>query len=430
MVSMEKICEQDVDILTDDINCYDYPELYDQSASLRRSNILIKSRYRATMLESKMLALTMYRCQQLGGRSVSFNTSDLKALLHLEENNSYIYSQLKTMAAALVDHKFYVEESRQKWAFYSFLEAAEYENGTMTLTLSEPAYRYLTELSSNYTAMRMPILLSYGESGNGKKANRQNFSLRIYELLKVNAFRLTQHRATFSCRLSLMDLKLTCGIISADDPGVREIIAKNPGNLNVALEKYVSKKENSSYARWSDFERRILRVAQQDMSKTDILMQYKPVRSGRGGRVTEVIFTISRNPDYSGEIKDMRPDITMVERVSELVSGKLRTKTILKILSVAGNDIEKIERAVKVANAQKSPIKNLAGFLIKAIQEEWELEDLTNYVPQQYGLMYEMGMQAKNKKGRGRKTSKNPFNNFEQNEYNFEQLELELLQSN
>jgi hypothetical protein len=126
----------------------------------------------------------------------------------------------------------------------------------------------------------------------------------------------------------------------------------------------------------------------------------------------------------------MRPDITMVERVSELVSGKLRTKTILKILSVAGNDIEKIERAVGVANAQKSPIKNLAGFLIKAIQEEWELEDLTNYVPQQYGLMYEMGMQAKNKKGRGRKTSKNPFNNFEQNEYNFEQLELELLQSN
>ena len=425
---MEKLREQDVDVLSEDNLCYDYPELYDQSASLRRSNILIKSRYRATMLESKMLSLTMYRCQQLGGRSVRFSTSDLKVLLHLEENNSYIYSQLKSIAAALVDHKFYVEESRQKWAFYSFLEAAEYENGTMTLTLSEPAYRYLTELSSSYTAMQMPLLLSYGE--NGKKANRQNFSLRIYELLKVHSFRLTRDKTSYSCKYSLTDLKLTCGVISADDPGVRDIIAKNPGNLNIALEKYVSKKENCSYSRWSDFERRILRVAQEDMSHTDINMQYRPIRSGRGGKVTDVVFTISRNPDYNGEVKEIRPDITMIERVSEMVDGRLRTKTIMKLLSVAGNDMEKIENAVRIAKSYKEPIKNLAGFLVKAIQEEWEMEGLTNYVPQQYGLMHEMGMQAKNRKRKSGRPSKNPFNDFEQNEYDFEQLELELLKSN
>lgn len=418
---------------------YDYPELYDQNSTLKRSNVLIKSRYRGTLLESKLLALSMYRIQRARQsntcsdtpsrqtRQCRFTTSELKALLYLDEGNSYVYSRLKTVASNLIDHKFFIEDvERQRWAYYALLEAAEYENGVMTLTLSESAWKHLTKLQSNWTGMAMPILLGFGVNTEKGKAGRQNFTYRIYEILRTHLFRCTSARETFRIKYYLADLKITLGVISPDDPGVRDAILKNPGDMELALDKYASKKGNSSYSRWSDFERRILRVAQEECKSTDLLFTYQPVRTGRGGRVTEIIFTIMRNPDYKLE-KDtnIAPDVTLVEQVSEMLDGRLRTKTVMRLLSVAGNDLEKIRRAIVVAEAQKEPIKNLAGFLIRAIQESWEVEDATSYVPRGHGLMYEM--QPARKKKRDAAQKKNPFNNFEQNEYDFEQLELELL---
>ena len=300
----------------------------------------------------------------------------------------------------------------------------------MRLTLSEPAFRYITSLSTNFTSMEMPILLSFGINSENGKANRQNFTYRIYELMKTHLFRVTEHRPVYKCKYFLMDLKLSIGVISPDDPGVKEAITKNPGDMTIALDKYISKKGNSSYARWSDFERRILRVAQEEVKSTDLLFDYRPVRSGRGGRVTEVIFMISRNPEYHDDImQNYKPDVTLVDQVSELLGGKLRTKTILRLLSVAGNDVDKIKHAIQVADSQKRPIRNLAGFLTKAIQEEWEIESSTSYIPRGKGLMYEMQQEfaVKPKKGRPKRQTKNPFNDFEQNTYDFEQLELEIL---
>ena len=69
---IETIKRENIDVLDEEDLYFDYPELYDNRASLKRSNVLIKSRYRATMLESKTLALCMYRCQQAGSRSVRF----------------------------------------------------------------------------------------------------------------------------------------------------------------------------------------------------------------------------------------------------------------------------------------------------------------------------------------------------------------------
>ena len=417
----------DVDILDEEELLYNYPELYDNNALLRRSNVLIKSRFRATMVESKMLILTMYRCQQIGNRSVSFTANDLKTLLHLDDN-SYIYTQLKTIASHLIDHKFYIEESRSKWAFYSFFEAAEYENGTMRLTLSEAAYRHITALQTNYTSMELPVLLSFGIEKD--KPNRQNFSLRIYELMKTYLFHVTEARPTYRCRYFLQDLKLSIGAISPDDPGVRDAIIKNPGNYTIDLNKYASKKENSSYSRWTDFDRRVLRVAADECNKsTDIYIEYSPVRSGKGGKVTEVIFTISKNPNYVSEkVKDIKPDITLVEQVHEMLGGKVRTKTIMKLLSAAGNDIERIRRAALIASKQQDTIRNLSGFLLKAIQEEWEYDDMTGNYPMKFGLMKEIGTENKKRRlGTKIVKSRNAFNNFEQNEYDFEQLELDLL---
>lgn len=426
-----EVCDVEIVDEGDDLfGYYDYPELYDQNSMLKRSNVLIRSRYRASILESKLLALTMYRCQRTDAENPSrrcrFTTNELKALLHLDDDNSYIYIRLKNIASSLIDHKFFIEDTdRQKWGFYALIEAAEYDNGIMTLTLSESALKHITRLQSNWTGMAMPILLGFGVGADKKKAIRQNFSFRIYEILRTHLYHVTPARPSFRIKYFLSDLKLTTGVISPDDPGVRDAILRNPGDMEISLEKWV-KKGNSSYSRWSDFERRVLREAQEECRTTDLLFTYEPVRTGRGGKVTEVVFTITRNPDYKLE-KDANvpPDVTLVERVSEMLGGRLRAKTIMRLLSVAGNDIEKIRQALMIADSYTKPIDNLYGFLKRAIQEAWEAEDITNYIPRGRGVMYDM--QPAKVKAKESAQKKNSFNDFEQNKYDFEQLELQLL---
>lgn len=429
---------KDIEVIDNDLyefgeNDYYYPELYDDHASLRRNNVLIRARYKATALETKILFLTMYRCQQNQTRRVSFTTFDLKVLLRLEDRNTYTYSLLKSVASNLIDHKFYIEEGKSKWGFYSFLESAEYENGTMRLTLSEPAYKHLTvlQLQSGYTSMNMPLLLSIGTSG--KKNLRQNYTIRLYEMMKLNLFHVTQARPRYRFKHSLNDVRISIGIVDPSDPGIKEALMKGT-NLSAEIDRYVAKKESHSFSRWTDLERRVLRVAQEDINaNTDVYMEFSPIKVGRGGKVTEVCFTISRNPNYKGSaVTERKPDITLVEKVSEITEGKVRVKTILKLLSEAGNDIERIRKAMCLANAQKSPIQNLSGFLIKAIREEWAWDDTVNNIPTKYAMIKDLS-KALQSTEKERKTKivkdKNPFNNFEQNVYDFEQLEFELLKN-
>ena len=86
------------------------------------------------------------------------------------------------------------------------------------------------------------------------------------------------------------------------------------------------------------------------------------------------------------------------------------------------SNIKEIQQAIAVADSSKKPINDLYKFLCRAIREEWEVEEVVGYIPRGHGVMYDM--QPARKKSSEYARRKNPFNNFEQNEYDFEQLEL------
>lgn len=86
-----------------------------------------------------------------------------------------------------------------------------------------------------------------------------------------------------------------------------------------------------------------------------------------------------------------------------MIEENLSFKDIKAICKASNYDIEKIRNAYNIA--QETPnITNLVGFMIKAIQEEYT-------VPVK-------------KKGRPKK---NKFNNFDERQYNFDDLEKGIL---
>ncbi|MBO4617489.1 MAG: hypothetical protein J5717_09040 [Lachnospiraceae bacterium] len=91
---------------------------------------------------------------------------------------------------------------------------------------------------------------------------------------------------------------------------------------------------------------------------------------------------------------------------NELFKGlKLKDSDIKKILSVSKNDISKCKRAIDMLNSQTVPIRNVTGWLIKAIQEDYQPIHKEPF------------------------TRKNSFNEFIHHNYDFAEIEHMVLNS-
>ncbi len=94
--------------------------------------------------------------------------------------------------------------------------------------------------------------------------------------------------------------------------------------------------------------------------------------------------------------------------LKDLIKEKLTAKDLRAIAKAADWDKEKIEAAYEIACACAAPIPNLTGFLVAAIKNEYQ--------------------KPVAKEQSGEPKSKNRFNNFEQREYDYADLEKRLLQ--
>lgn len=405
---------------------------------LARSNVLISSRFKSSLLENKLLNLSIYSVQKgKNGLTATFTTSQLRDILGLK-NSSNIYQQIRDASDALTDHKFILDDPKNKrFLIANLVTTAAYNNGELKVVFNERVMPYITNLKSNFTTTRLSILLSFGN--NKSHATRNNYSMRIYELLQQFAYCLTPDHPEHSVRYTLSDLKFSIGIVDVDSPEVRKALNAGMSSDDI-VDRYT---EKSMFSRWTDFKNRCLIPAQKEINeKTDLMVtDIEPVRSGLGGKVTSVVFHIKNNPNYlSEEIEApvMKADINLVAQVGTMIP-ELNVPAIMKLLSVAGNDVARIEKSYRLSRKYKN-IHNLEAWLIKAVQEGWEAEsvqdggssdmryiralELDDLLEEQ--LNKAVGKDSR-KKTRKDKSQTIAANDFEQREYDYEALERALL---
>ena len=110
---------------------------------------------------------------------------------------------------------------------------------------------------------------------------------------------------------------------------------------------------------------------------------------------------------------------------------------ILKTYTSDAEYVKRIKKAYFLSKQQSEPINNLVGWLIKAIEEDWA----QNSVKTVRGLGYSQIADYTNevivdavevppkKKPKTRTTKKNSFNDFEQRDYDYDDLEKQLLKA-
>lgn len=332
--------------------------------TLTRSNQLILSRYSATLMENKMMALALKRVRpnEEGNPTVTFTTDEIRHLTNTRGNG--FYDLLKKAAAGLMNKMIYMEdEGSHSFVFINLVHKAEFREGIFTVVFTAECKKYLYGLKSNFTSIPLTTLFSF----------KNNYAYRLYEILKVRAYEIKKAGQALEITYPLSDLKLQLNCVNTEDTKVKmELMKPHPDYDKIVNTLNTEKKLKD----WYEFRRWVLDKAVKEINEiTDLLVKYEPIRTGRGGKTTGVRFFLQKKETIDIVAEDMsisqkgRGQKALIEEVRSIMDAvKLSKKDCLSLLEASQEDLDKIREAYSLAKKQVD-IKNIVGWMICAIKE-------------------------------------------------------------
>ena len=367
-----------------------------------KSNFLISAKYRSSLLENKITAISLAKIQKSeyteenGCITCHIPASELKELLN--GNDGSFYSQLEPVAQSMTSRSIGMSDpERGTFHYMAAITNADYENGVFTMRFNSEFKQYISNLKSNFTILELPVMLKF----------KSVYSFRLYELLTSKCYYPRGVKkipdGVFKINFNLSELKLSMGVVNAELDAVRrELNNKEKPDYDKAVEKSPEKRFNN----WYEFRRRVLNVAVEEINeKTELTVDFEPAKGGRGGKVHGVTFYVQeKRSEFAEEIVEPEKRELSSDEKEEIIyeMGQLfapeglRRNDIKAICEAANYDPAAIKSARDLLLTNKN-VDNIVGWLISCIKE---------------GYVRNGFQQDRNTNG----TSKGSFGDFEQRE--------------
>ncbi len=340
--------------------------------TITRSNQLVLSRFNAPLLETKVLALgmTLWQLQGPSSEKVEFTVEQLHGFTGIKKN-SYLYSSLKKVATGLMKLTILEEDPiEHKFRFNVIVPTAEFSNGIFTIYFNPKLKPHLYNLKSNFSKMRLSILMGFDN------AKKNNYAYRLYEILRVFLYQCKEPRNKFYVKYSVAEFISQIGLIDLRDEKISNAIsARSAVDWNHIVYEVAGFKMP-----WYNIERRIIIPALQEINETtDIHVEYTTERHGHGGTVTDIIFQITKNQKFleeernrtAGEEENI-PDEAMIIALENMIDFQISSSDAINLLKAAENDLVRVEKAYQLMCKQRTGIRRPVPWLLKAIKEGWE----------------------------------------------------------
>lgn len=334
--------------------------------NLTRSNQLILSRYSATLIENKMMALALKRVRpnEEGNPTVTFTTDEIRYLTNTKGNG--FYDLLKKAAAGLMNKMIYMEdEESHSFIFINLVHKAEFREGIFTVVFTAECKKYLYGLKSNFTSIPLTTLFSF----------KNNHAYRLYEILKVRAYEIKRKGQILQITYALSDLKLQLNCVNTEDTKVKMELMKPHPDYDKIVNKLNTEKKLKD---WYEFRRWVLDKAVKEINEiTDLLVRYEPIRTGRGGKTTGVRFFLQKKEEIEVLAADNNILLPKKEKSQDVLIEEVRKifdkvtlskKDCVSLLKASQKNLDKIQEAYDLAKKQVD-IKNIVGWMICAIKE-------------------------------------------------------------
>lgn len=373
----------------------------------RKSNYLIKAKYKMSLTSEKLFAISLSRLKENfnndGKMSVTITKGELRKLLARQDkdgncviDDGNIYRQLLDAANSLHLLAIYIQNDNKKhFHIENIYQTINYNNSDLYFEFNPNIRNYVIELKDNFTVLNLPTMLRF----------TRNYSYRLYEILKSKCYYpkyvpTGQRTDKFQFRLDLLELKFTIGVLNAKDEKVIKLFNSENPPMDVYKRAYdILKKDDEGktkdkkvkYDTWKDFKVRVLDPSVEEINeKTDIYVEYTLGRGARG-RVIDIEFHVELSGNIPGlcmrkeksaeEIEDFLDDMRIIMPVV------IKTKDLRTIAEAAEYDMDKIKKAVDLCN-KAGNIENVVGFIITAIKEnytniskhgKWEFSEKQDY---------------------------------------------------
>lgn len=355
----------------------------------RKSNYLIKAKYKMSLTSEKLFAISLSRLRENfenGGKmSVTITKSELRKLLAKQDkdgnsiiDDGNIYRQLLEAANSLHLLAIYIQnDSKKHFHIENIYHTINYNDSDLYFEFNPNIRNYVIELKDNFTVLNLPTMLRF----------TRNYSYRLYEILKSKCYYpkyvpIEQRTDKFQFRLDLLELKFTIGVLDAKDEKVIKLFHSENPTMDVYKKAYdILKKDDEGktkdrkvkYDTWKDFKTRVLDPSVEEINeKTDIHVEYT-LGKGARGRVVDIEFHVDLCKDISvlelkkktsEEIEDFLDDMRMI------IPLVIKTKDLKAIAEASDYNIDKIKKAVQLYQ-HAGNVENVVGFLISAIRENY-----------------------------------------------------------
>ncbi|MBP3663671.1 MAG: replication initiation protein [Tyzzerella sp.] len=366
-----------------------------QRDMVSRSNVLIESKSSTSLFERKLLNIAIAKATIVDGELIaSVSTKDIKDYLHISGNS--IYTRLKEASKETLGHVVSIEdEGNENFIMFNVVNKCEYRDGVFTTRFTKEMKPHIYNLKKDYTRMSLDVLCSF----------KSLFTTRIYEILRTQYYRFEKEQTEEIIvpkppkkAYSLPELKFTLNVVDANaSKTVKRLVEQ--GKFEEALEEI----KDASFDDWRNFRRKVLEVAKKELEESEyseICFDYEPVKVGKGGKVTGVIFKVRKNPNCTHhsdlwrirneEMLEIIPDVLeakrpeiqegMILEVADIFGNEQITIQDIKNLIIASEfDVDAIKKAFKMAKEQKF-IGNLVGWMRSCLEEKWyEKESLPKF---------------------------------------------------
>jgi len=367
-----------------------YPMIYRKSNYAVMANDIIKGKQEMTLQEAKIIRLliTQVAKEDRDLKTYTVNIKELGEFLGISVSN--LYRDVFDLCDRLLDRKIKIESKKdnkkEAWVIFHWLQLAQYDgHGQLTLMLSEQVKPYVLELDKWFTKYRYENIL----------AMNSFYAIRLYELLKMTInmsakskndftqFKIDYLRNYFSCEskfLRISDFKR-----KVIEIGIREI--NNRSDLFVSVE-YIKTKRTITDVKF---------YIKNVVIKTKEVKAQKNIEAKQESELEEVV---ERELIQQQEYLD-----DLIDTVRLFIKEPLKTKEIKTLLLVANNNVSLIKEKYNIAK-QQLHINNLTAWLISAIKND-----------------YAEPVEAKSNKPIITTQKVNRFVNYEQDDWDFDELE-------
>ncbi|GAA0748777.1 replication initiation protein [Clostridium oceanicum] len=304
----------------------------DKKYLVTKSNYFIMNCNYDLSLEEQKIILTLASMVQPNDEEFKpyiFKIADFMKLLGIETKTKY--TEIPKITKNLMKKVFEIQEGN-RIIQTAWVSGVIYEKGTgmVTLKFNPDLKPYMLQLKEKFTQYQLANILSM----------KSKYSPRIYEILKCNKFKKQ-------------------GYIEIEVEELRKLL-----------------KAEKIYTLYADFKRKVILQAQKELKqKTDISFEFEEIKTGR--KVTSLKFLIKSNvynkakEETALSLEEDR-DFNYIDEIKSILCEKITSLQAKQIYDAAEGDIDLIKEMYKRSEFNREPIKNIVGWLIKAVSINYD----------------------------------------------------------